>query len=84
MKKLIIALAFVTASAQAGWFGPSEQEINLQHQLAQQHTNTLIIAGILILCVIVAFIVGTMCGSRTRRNAKQPDSNEQPTTTSLP
>jgi heme/copper-type cytochrome/quinol oxidase subunit 2 len=79
MRKLItasIALALITTTAQAGWFGPSDQEINLQNQLSQQHTNTLIIAGILILCVIVAFIVGTILGSRTRRNAKQPDSSE--------
>ena len=80
MKTLIItstALALITTTAHAGWFGPSDQEINLQNQLAQQHTNTFIIAGVLALCVIIAFITGTILGSRTRKNAKQPDSSEQ-------
>ena len=82
MKSLVIAitaLAFITTTAHAGLFGPSDQEINLQNQLAQQHNLTwfwIVVAGALALCVIIAFITGTILGSRTRKNAKQPDSSE--------
>ena len=80
MKSLIIASLAFTAHAHAGWFGPSDQEVNLQNQLAQQHNITwfwVVVAGALALCVIIAFITGTILGSRTRKNAKQPDSSEQ-------
>ena len=86
MKKLIttlISLALITTTAHAGWFGsgaPDPQVITLQNQLAEQHGATsfwIIVAISLALCVIIAFATGTILGSRTRRNAKQPDSSEQ-------
>jgi hypothetical protein len=73
MKKLItasIALALTTA-AHASWFGPSQEVIDLRNQVAQQ-VNAIgfwhIAAGCLALFAIITFIVGTILGSRTRRN----------------
>jgi hypothetical protein len=86
MKKLIttlISLALITTTAHAGWFGsgtPDPQIITLQNQLAEQHGATsfwIIVAVVLGLFAFIAFIVGSILGSRTRRNAKQPDSSEQ-------
>ena len=79
-EKLITALALITATAQASWFGPSQEVINLQNQLAQQHSATgfwIVVAGVLALCVIIVFITGTILDSRTRRNAQRTDTDEQ-------
>jgi hypothetical protein len=83
MKKLItagIVLAFITPSAHAGWFGPSQEVIDLRNQVAQQ-LNALgfwhIVAGCLALFAIIAFITGCILGSRTRRNAQRTPTDEQ-------
>lgn len=80
MKAFITTLAFINTTAHANWFGPDQEIVNLQNQLAEQHGATsfwIIVAVGLALCAIIAFIVGSILGSRTRRNAKQPDSSEQ-------
>ena len=80
MNKLIITLALITTNAHATWFAPDPEIVNLQNQLAQQHNATgfwLTVAGALAFCVIIAFITGTILGSRTRRNAQRPPFDEQ-------
>ena len=81
MKKLIITSTAFTSTAHAGWFGPSQEVIDLQNQLTQQHSNTgywMTVAGCLAIFVIVAFIIGTILGSKVRKNhGKSTDSREQ-------
>ena len=87
MKKLLTtstALALITITSYAGWFGsgsPSQEVVNLQNQLAEQHNATgfwTIVAGVLALFAIITFITGTILGSKVRKtHGKDTHSREQ-------
>jgi formate-dependent nitrite reductase membrane component NrfD len=81
MKKLIIASTALalTTTAHASWFGPSQEVIDLRNQVTQQQSAAhfwIIVAGVLALCIIIAFIVGTVLGSKVRRHAKESNPGE--------
>ena len=89
MNKLITPLILLIApfALLAGCYGgggsdqtPQQQLQQAQAQLTQQQASTgnwQIIAGIFAIGCILLFFIGAMLGSRTRRNAKQPDSSEE-------
>ena len=89
MKTLIITpLTLLTTSALlAGCYGgggsdqtPQQQLQQAQTQLMQQQASTgswQLAAAILAVSCILLFIIGTILGSRTRRNAKHPDPSEE-------
>ena len=89
MKKLIITpLTLLTTSAilagcnGGGGSDPTAQQQlqQAQAQLMQQQASTgswQLAAGVLAITCILLFIIGTILGSRTRRNAKRPDSSEE-------
>ena len=70
MKKHFIALSFMLTQSYAGLFGPDQETIELQQRLAEQQDITgvwMIIAGGLAVFVIIAFIVGTILGTKALR-----------------
>lgn len=73
MKKrlaLIILMTLQTATLRAGWFSPDEETIELRKELTQQQQATgdwKTIAGALAIAAILTFVIGTMLGSKTRR-----------------
>ena len=84
MKKLITTLAlFTTPALHAGWFSSDNAQQQLQQaqaQLMQQQASTgtwQLAAGVLAVGCILLFIIGAMLGSRTRRNAKRTQTDEQ-------
>lgn len=69
---LSLMLALITTSTHAGWFDQEEKQrrIETEQQLAAQREQTdnwQIIAGSLAVVVVVAFTIGTVLGSRTRK-----------------
>lgn len=89
MRKHLIALslmlALITTSSHAGLFDREERQRRevAEHQLDHQRQATgawQVIAGGLAIIVVVAFTVGTILGSRTRRKDNGPtatDTNQQ-------
>lgn len=71
---LSLALALNTTTMHASWFGSEEEKqrrIQVEQQLNQQRKETggwQIVAGTLAVFTGIAFTVGTILGSRTRRN----------------
>ena len=89
MKNLITTTLtlFTTSLLLAGCYGgggsdqTSQQRLQqAQQQLMQQQASTShwqLAAGILAVSCLLLFFTGTILGSRTRRNAKRPDSREE-------
>ena len=70
---LAIVLALNNTTTHAGWFGENEEKqrrIQVEQQLNQQRKETdgwQIVAGTFAVFAGIAFTVGTILGSRTRR-----------------
>ena len=78
MNSLLIPLLVLTfqASCLAGWFSHDDHqhEKQLEQQLQQEaHHNSSLTTVIVVLSIgcVVTFVVGTMVGSRTRRQSNE-------------
>ena len=84
MKKHIIALAFmlalITTPLNAGWFDQDEKKIHeLQEAVQDQRDATRAFQSLaLVLAVtnVISFTIGTILGSRTRRNDNDTDTDQ--------
>ena len=83
MKKYFIALAFmlalITTPLNAGWFDRDEKRIHeLQEAVEDQRDATRAFRSLALFLAVtnlISFTIGTILGSRTRRNDNESDTD---------